>query len=161
MPPAEAYPICLLNILLLKPYFCHVSTSLLKVLSLAAILSLSPALAKAHEAFTINDGWQFKFQADTAYTAVHIPHCWNEDAYHSRNYRRGTAIYNKSLHIPERFYDKQIYLRIDGAASKSEIKIDGIPVGKHTGAYSSHTIDITPYVKAGSTHNLTISAVFS
>ncbi|MDE6061287.1 MAG: hypothetical protein K2G00_00810 [Duncaniella sp.] len=122
----------------------------MKALSLATVLSLAIPDISGHEAFTVNDGWRFKFDTDTASAAVHIPHCWNEDAYHTRNYRRGTGTYEKQIHIPERFDGSRIYLRVDGAASKSEVAIDGKPVGKHTGAYSAHTVDITPFVSQGS-----------
>ena len=133
------------------------ATGVMKALSLATVLSLAIPDISGHEAFTVNDGWRFKFDTDTASAAVHIPHCWNEDAYHTRNYRRGTGTYEKQIHIPERFDGSRIYLRVDGAASKSEVAIDGKPVGKHTGAYSAHTVDITPFVRPGSSHRLTIT----
>lgn len=126
------------------------------MLCLVAILSTAGNGIQAREAFTINDGWQFKFHTDTAFTAVHLPHCWNEDAYHTRDYRRGTGIYEKQLQIPGHFAGQQIYLQIDGAATKSEIKIDGKSIGKHIGAYSSHIIDITPFVSPDSTHLLSV-----
>lgn len=125
--------------------------------SLAVCLSCACSVMEAREVLTVNDGWKFRFNTDTVTTAVHLPHCWNEDAYSTRTYKRGKGIYEKELHIPGRFIGKQIYLCIDGAASKSEIMIDGKPVSNHIGAYSSHTIDITPFVTPGFSHELKIT----
>ena len=130
---------------------------LVKNLLIALILSAPALTAQAREAFTINDGWKFSFAGDTAATRVHLPHSWNADAYSTRSYRRGEGVYEKELRIPSRFEGKRILLRLDGAASKSKIAIDGTQIADHVGAYSSHTIDITPHVTPGSTHRLTVT----
>ena len=121
------------------------------------VISTFAMTATAREAFTINDGWRFTFAGDTAATQVHLPHSWNGDAYSTRNYRRGAATYEKDLRIPARLAGERIYLKLDGAASKSDVAIDGKTVGRHVGAYSAHTLDITPYVTPGSTHKLTVT----
>ena len=121
------------------------------------LISTFALTATAREAFTINDGWRFTFAGDTAATQVHLPHSWNGDAYSTRNYRRGAGSYERELHIPARLAGERIYLKLDGAASKSDVAIDGKTVGRHVGAYSAHTLDITPYVTPGSTHKLTVT----
>lgn len=133
------------------------SLSLIKVSAVALALCLSGVAAIGREAFTVNDGWRFKYGTDTTYTSVHLPHCWNEDAYLTRDYRRGTGVYVKTLHIPGRFEDCKIFLRLDGAANRSEITIDGRKVAGHIGGYSSHTIDITPYVTPGGSNQLLVT----
>ena len=124
---------------------------------LGLMLAASSMSAGAREAFTVNDGWSFTFANDTVGKVVHLPYCWNEDAYSTRDYRRGKGVYGKRLRIPSRFEGKRIFLRLDGAASKSDVAVDGKPVGSHIGAYSSHMIDVTPFVKPGATHLLTVS----
>lgn len=126
------------------------------IASLLAITAVNSDAYASGERMSINDGWKFRIGADTASTAVHLPHSWNSDAYTTRNYYRGDGTYTRRLTIPEKFNGKQIYLRLDGAASKSEISIDGRHAGKHIGAYSSHTLDITPFVTPGKTHTLTV-----
>lgn len=106
---------------------------------------------------SINDGWTFRFDGDTAAATVHLPHCWNEDAYRTRDYRRGTGTYTKSLTIPDEFTGKRLFLKFDGAANRSDIAIDGKTVSSHTGGYSPHIADVTSYLIPGKTHQLTVA----
>lgn len=116
--------------------------------SLPAVMALAAAgNAIAADRLPFNDAWKFSFAADTVVSDVHLPHSWNGDSYLTRNYYRGKGVYTKVFTLPENFAGKQIYLRLDGAASKSEVRIDGEPAGTHVGAYSSHTVDLTPYVR--------------
>ncbi len=114
-------------------------------------------IATARTTVSINDGWTFRYDGDTAAVAVHLPHCWNEDAYSNAGYRRGTGVYTKQLNVPEDFKGKRLFLKFDGAANKSEITIDGTPVSSHVGAYSPHTADVSEYLTPGSTHLLTLT----
>ena len=110
----------------------------------------------AREVISINDGWSFSTVNDTARTPVHLPHTWNSDAYMTRDYFRGKGFYTKNITIPENFKGKRIYLKFDGAASKSEVSIDSKAVGSHTGAYSPHILDVTDFVSPGSLSTLSV-----
>ena len=110
----------------------------------------------AREVISINDGWSFSTVKDTARTPVHLPHTWNSDAYMTRDYFRGKGFYTKNITIPENFKGKRIYLKFDGAASKSEVSIDGKAVGSHIGAYSPHILDVTDFVSPGSLSTLSV-----
>ncbi|MCM1256197.1 MAG: glycoside hydrolase family 2, partial [Duncaniella sp.] len=131
--------------------------SSLRCLLSTALFSISLNMVSAHVATTINDGWKFQFANDSIGVSVHLPHSWNEDAYHTRDYKRGTGIYTKSLMIPQNLSGKRIYLKFDGAANKSEVSINGTKVGSHIGGYSSHVMDVTPYVIPGCTHTLVVA----
>lgn len=120
------------------------------------ILTLGLNVA-ARETYTVNDGWTFRFAEDTiAARRVAVPHSWNSDAYVTRDYRRGEGVYERMLNIPERLRNNRIYLKLDGAASKSRVLVDGKETGTHVGAYSPHVVDLTPYVEPGGTHRLTV-----
>lgn len=130
------------------------TTRILGMLFFALIVV--PSIVFAHEATTINDGWSFIFEGDSTTKATHLPHCWNADAYSTPDYKRGTGTYTKTLEIPESLGGKQVYLKFDGAATKSEVLIDGILVGSHAGGYSAHLINITPYITPGGEYQLTV-----
>ena len=118
-------------------------------------LSASPAFSAERKITTFNEGWEFSFGTDsTTREKVILPHCWNGDAYLTRDYRRGAGRYAKQIKGAAK--DRRTYLRLDGAAAKSEVRIDGRKVGRHVGAYSSHTLDITPYVSDGGEHTLEV-----
>lgn len=64
--------------------------------------------------------------------------------------------YHRTISIPQDWADKQILLHFGAVYYKSEIYIDGVFAARHFGGTSSFQVDITPYVKAGQTHNLVV-----
>lgn len=130
--------------------------TLMAIFMSATAIASMPAAVTAREALSINDGWKFHSDIDTAKTSVHLPHSWNADAYSTRDYYRGKGYYVRTVAVPEDFIGKRIYLNFDGAASKSEVRIDGKTVGRHTGAYSPHIVDVTPFVTPGGSHRVEV-----
>lgn len=133
----------------------HIST-IFYLLSLAVVMSL-PVSAAGRHVISLNDGWNFTFGADTAAIGVHLPHSWNSDAYETRDYRRGKVVYTRMLSLPQSIAGKRVYLKLDGAANKCDVAVDGSPVGSRVGAYSSHIFDLTPYLMPGQQHNLEVT----
>lgn len=64
--------------------------------------------------------------------------------------------YHRTISIPQDWDNKQILLNFGAVYYKSEIYIDGVFAARHFGGTSSFQVDITPYVKAGQTHNLVV-----
>lgn len=64
--------------------------------------------------------------------------------------------YHRTISIPQDWADKQILLHFGAVYYKSEIYIDGVFAARHFGGTSSFQVDITPYIKAGQTHNLVV-----
>lgn len=64
--------------------------------------------------------------------------------------------YHRTISIPQDWANKQVLLNFGAVYYKSEIYIDGIFAARHFGGTSSFQVDITPYVKAGQTHNLVV-----
>ena len=125
------------------------------ILTYILLYAICPA-ARALETKTINDGWTFRYYTDSVDTPVHLPHSWNTDAYDTRQYRRGTGIYKRILDATPRHTNGSVYIKLDGAASKSSILIDGKEAGSHIGGYSPHIADITPLLTPGATHEITV-----
>ena len=65
-------------------------------------------------------------------------------------------LYHRTISIPQDWANKQVLLNFGAVYYKSEIYIDGVFVARHFGGTSSFQVDITPYVKAGQTHNLVV-----
>lgn len=118
------------------------------------LCTVSTAKAQAVR-MSLNDGWTLS-KAGASPEDVHLPHSWNGDAYSTRNYYRGEGTYTRQLTVPDSYTGKRLFLKFDGAASKSEIFIDGRAVSGHMGAYSSHTTDITGFVTPGAVHQLEV-----
>lgn len=64
--------------------------------------------------------------------------------------------YHRTISIPQNWANKQVLLNFGAVYYKSEIYIDGVFAARHFGGTSSFQVDITPYVKAGQTHNLVV-----
>jgi beta-galactosidase/beta-glucuronidase len=64
--------------------------------------------------------------------------------------------YQRSIIIPADWEGKNVLLHFGAVDYESEAFIDGKSVGRHFGGSSSFEFDITPYVKAGQTHNLVV-----
>lgn len=105
-----------------------------------------PILAQ-REARTINDNWEFKKLADNHWTSVNLPHTYNLDAYHGRNYYQGKVEYRRILTLPEIKPGYRYFLKIDAASKAASVKVNGINVGTHAGGYTAFTFDITNCVK--------------
>ena len=58
--------------------------------------------------------------------------------------------YHRTISIPQDWANKQVLLNFGAVYYKSEIYIDGVFAARH------FQVDITPYVKAGQTHNLVV-----
>lgn len=123
------------------------------VLLLVAALEVLSCGAVRQE-ILINDGWLFDSPMDPQTRPVHLPHCWNEDAYYSKDYYRGEGIYSRTLRLPVDCQEGKVYLKFDGIAASGEIFIDGKKVGEAVGGYSSHTFDITSDITPGKDHML-------
>lgn len=124
--------------------------------ALTAVALASPSNGLAADVISINDGWKFSQGSDTASVYVHLPHSWNSDAYETKNYFRGVGRYTRTLTVPASLVGRKIYLKFDGAASKSNVSIDGKKVGGHIGAYSPHTLDVTDFAVPGQPHLLAV-----
>ena len=64
--------------------------------------------------------------------------------------------YQRTLTVPETWGGKNILLNFGAVDYDATIFIDGKKVGRHCGAGSSFSLDITKFVKAGSSANLVI-----
>ena len=104
---------------------------------------------------SLNDGWTFSSRGVSE--AVHLPHSWNVDAYSTRDYFRGEGIYERELFIPDSLRGSRLYLKFDGAASKSQVSVNGAVVGSHVGAYSPHIVDVTSQIGVDSVAQLRVA----
>ena len=64
--------------------------------------------------------------------------------------------YHRKLAIPAAWAGKRVFLNFGGVDYESEIYIDGTSVGFHFGGSASFSIDLTQFVKPGTTHDLVV-----
>jgi hypothetical protein len=80
----------------------------------------------------------------------------NIRALRSRYQYVGAAWYLKQIHLPAEWSGKRIELFLERVIFESRVWLDGVEVGTADSLSAPHTYDLTPYVKAGSSHELRI-----
>ncbi len=107
----------------------------------------------ARSTYNINARWTFFTGNDTdtgASSVIYLPHTWNSDAVAaSGGYYRGVGNYMKDVDIPYSWHGKRIFLRIGGAATVTDIIINGRHVADHYGGNSAFTVELTDRLKYG------------
>ncbi len=66
--------------------------------------------------------------------------------------------YQRNITIPAEWAGKDILLQFGAVYYESEVYVDGKFVDRHFGGSDSFAVDITKFVKAGSTHSLVVNA---
>ena len=149
----------------------------LKILS-ALLLLVAPCFGEAatspRERISFNDNWRFRQGdltnavqpafPDNDWRQLNLPHDWAIEGPVKQEYAGETAKlkywgpvwYRKHFEIPATDAGKKIFLDIDGAMSRSEVSINGHPVGGWPYGYTSFELDLTPYIKFGGENVLAI-----
>lgn len=114
----------------------------------------------------INSNWKFHkgqlhngFSSqldDSGWETVNLGHTWNnidgQDGkpnnkdINDTDYYRGDGWYRKHLFINSTDSDKKIFLRFQGANTKTQVYVNGNSAGIHSGGYTAFNVDITPYI---------------
>jgi beta-galactosidase len=112
----------------------------------------------------LDPGWKFNKAdaagaempgfADTAWTSVDLPHTWNNiDGSNGPTttpaYYRGISWYRKHYTIPATMMGKKLYLQFDASAIITDVWVNGMKVGSHSGGYAAFRFDITTVAKVG------------
>ena len=108
---------------------------------------------------SINSGWMFSSEQDSGKTElVNFPHTWNnKDALlNGTAYYRGKANYIKTFFIPERWKNKRLYLKFEGANQVVNLYVNGKLAGTHKGGYTGFVFDVSEFVEAGKNNQFRI-----
>src|SRR3989440_546764 len=114
----------------------------------------------------LNGGWKFVRQEieggdrvgldDSAWQSVKLPHTWNgfdgQDG--GKNYYRGSGWYRRRLNVPGAYAGKSLFLRFDGAATVTDVLVNGKRAGAHRGNFGAFCFDVTDLLRPGDADNL-------
>lgn len=131
-------------------------------LLLAAVASVvTIALNAETVSYTVNSVWEFR-RADypeNLWTIVNIPHTWNAQDVDDDvlGYYRDKGYYRKQLQIPAYAEGKRVYLKFEGVGQECDVFVNGNKVVSHVGSYTAFSADITDFVKAGQSCELTVN----
>ncbi len=117
-------------------------------------LTLFAGTVSARSTYNINARWTFFTGNDTdtgTSSVIYLPHTWNSDAVagSGAGYYRGVGNYMKDVDIPFTWRGKRVFLRIGGAATVTDVIINGRHVADHYGGNSAFTVELTDRLKYG------------
>jgi beta-galactosidase len=140
-------------------------TTVCRLVILLVIMQLTTmagrSMAAAHVDIGLNEEWKFIRQDipdavatnfdDTSWSSVNLPHTWNNiDGQTSGTpYYRGIGWYRRHLLVDAQYAGKSLFLKFDGAATVTEVLVNGSPVGTHKGNFAAFCFDATPFLKVG------------
>lgn len=96
------------------------------------------------ELVSFNDNWYFSKDGEH-WEAVTLPHTWNAvDGMDGKGaYYRGLCQYKKDFSTPPFRDGGRIFVEILACSLSGTVLVNGREMGRHTGGYSSFTVDIT------------------
>lgn len=115
---------------------------------------------------SINDCWKFAkgnidmsmLSQQAVWTNITLPHTWNgydgQDG--GDDYYRGTGWYMRALSFDKNDRGKCIYLRFGAANYLTEVYLNGVSIGTHSGGYTAFAFDITPFVRYDMSNQLLV-----
>ena len=105
---------------------------------------------------SFNSGWTFEKPGGEP-VPVTLPHTWNAaDGQDGGNdYWRGTAVYTKSFPMLEKTENQRVFIEFQGAAMTAEVTLNGHPLCRHEGGYSTFRADLTNFLRGE--NELTVS----
>jgi beta-galactosidase len=88
---------------------------------------------------------------DSAWTAITLPHTWNnrdgEDG--GNNYYRGIGWYRTHDTVSSALAGRRLFLQFDGADLVTDVYVNGTLLGEHQGGYSTFRFDATAALTVG------------
>ncbi len=109
----------------------------------------------------LDSGWRFIRQDvagaqngnydDSAWSAINLPHTWNnldgQDG--GNNYYRGIGWYRVHCPVDGSYTNRHFFLKFDGAFSVTDVYLNGNFLGEHQGGFAAFVFDATPYIQVG------------
>ena len=86
---------------------------------------------------------------DSAWTAVRIPHNWEDYQGYTRKSHgnlHGTAWYRRGFTAGAADRARRVFLELEGVGSYASVFVNGVPAGSHNGGRTGFTVDLTPHL---------------
>ncbi|GAB5491933.1 MAG: glycoside hydrolase family 2 TIM barrel-domain containing protein [Phototrophicaceae bacterium] len=94
----------------------------------------------------INSDWRFRFETDSEWETVDLPHSWNALDTMSTDpdwyYRRGTGIYEKDFEPLDSYKGQTVWLEFEAVSQKAKVYFDGDLLTEHWGGYTAFKVAI-------------------
>ena len=115
--------------------------------------------APGRQRININRSWKFYLGDvagaenadfdDSGWTDTNLPHSFSIPYFMYKDVYHGYGWYRKHLNITPEMANKNITIEFEGAFIQTEVYVNDIKVGTHTGGYTTFSFDLTPYLYEG------------
>jgi beta-glucuronidase len=104
---------------------------------------------------SLDEGWTLRLDGEPGTSVVCLPHCFNTAESPFREFE-GIANYEREFSLPAWPAGSLVRLAFLGSFHRTEVWLDGQPLGSHSGGYLPFYFDLTPWVKPDAVHKLTV-----
>ncbi len=106
---------------------------------------------------SLNDHWEVTHEGKTFQTDIPI----NLDDYYGavqfeHGNLHGEATFAKTFDVPD-LQGKRFFIRFEGVGTYADISLNGHALGRHDIGRTTLTLDVTPYIRPGSSNQLTVN----
>lgn len=125
----------------------------------------SPEAVTAEDLTAPTEGW----------ASAEVPGCWTMQGFDRPQYtntrmpfpgpppsvpdENPTGVYRRTIAVPAGWRDRRIVLEVGAAESVVYVHVDGVAVGMGKDSRLPHHFDLTPHVRAGAEHELSLAVV--
>ncbi|MBK8019967.1 MAG: hypothetical protein IPK19_00755 [Chloroflexi bacterium] len=99
---------------------------------------------------TLDGDWQFSLDGQSG--TIRTPGVWEAQGFPRRV--EGPATFRRSVFIPADWQGQRIQLQFDAVSYYVEARLNGIPVGDHTGMWTAFALDVTEAARPGQENTL-------
>lgn len=126
------------------------------IVSLFFLLFCSLSYAQ-RQVQTLNSAWKFSSEVHPE-RIVNLPHTWNaEDPFRDgKEYFRGEGVYSRTLYAPQKWQNKQVFLKFEGSNQITTLYVNEQLIGEHRGGYTGFVFDFTGALNPGEENKLKI-----
>lgn len=142
--------------------FSHLVAVLLATVVLGAGVHAAPSAERGRTETSLANGWRFAFgdqhteKSDASnWQVVNLPHSWNRIGGHTTkaadaNDSRGKGWYRLTFRADARVAKpRRSWLQFDGASIVSDVWLNGVLLGRHSGAVSGFRFDVSDAIRPG------------
>lgn len=113
--------------------------------------AVSAAPSPMREQVELDTGWSFRFGERGDWQRIRLPHSWNardgQDG--GDDYRRGAGWYRRELPLSAESAGRRAFLEFDGANTTTDVWLNGVHLGQHSGGYTRFRFDVTEVLRPG------------
>lgn len=97
------------------------------------------------ESLSLDGEWEFSLAGQTG--RIYTPGVWEAQGYPRRV--DGPAIFRRRVQVPAEWGGRRIQLQFDAVSYHVEARVNGVPVGEHTGLWSAFAFDVKAAIRLG------------